>query len=267
MVLGLIVLSFWLSAAGALWWLVRKEWVGTWRGHRITVRNHMLLEQLYIDDDLVASTPAGPRASSVLTGTIDDRGQPIPVMATLVVGLGRLDVQLIVNGEVVPTISGRIGALEAKATPTPIEATPDPSDPRWTAASKLLDSIKSHDAAPDLTALCDQVQARIRQVLLDIEALDQDAEAHRQLTVTEHEAESRPTLDAVRDAKEAQLRQLLAAVQKLHLAILAGEPSGDAASLAAKLSARVEVESARPESDERKAKARAAQRAGQAQRR
>jgi hypothetical protein len=259
--LGLVLLLFWLPAAMGMWWLVRKEWMGTWRGHRITVRNHLLTEQLFIDDRLVASTPAGPRAGSVLTGSIDDRGQHIPVMATLVVGLGRLDVQLIVNGEVVPTITGRIGALESEVPRALIEAGPEPSDPRWNAAMKLLDSIRAQDAAPDLAALCLQVQSQLRQILLDIEALDQDAEAHRQLAAPDGQAGSKPTLEAVRHAKEAQLRALLAAVQKLHLAILSGKPSGEATSLAAKLSARVEVETTRPETEAKRAGAQAIDRA------
>jgi hypothetical protein len=256
-----LLLLLWFSMVGVVVSLIRKEWVGTWRGHRIAVRNYLLTEQLFIDDQVVASTPFGPRAGSVLTGSVDDHGQRVPVMASLTVGLGRLDVQLIVDGEIVPTTSGRIGALEAKVAPALIESAAEPTAPQWSAASKLLDSIRSHEAAPDLVALCDQVQAQLRQILLDIEDLDQDKEAHRLLATPDHDAGSEPTLDTVRASKEAQLRELLAAVQRLHLVILAGESSSDAASLAARLSARAEVEATTPDSEEKKAKTRAAQQA------
>ncbi len=252
----LLLITVWLAAAATVHHLVRKEWQATWQGHRIAVRNYMLTEQLLIDGQLVASTTAGPRGGSTLTGAIEHEGESIPVMASINVGLGRLDLQLFVDGRAIPTTSGRIGALEVTAAPPSIEAAPDPRDARWAAVRELLATIRAHRPPEEVAALCEQAEAELRQLLLDIETLEHDAEAHRLLGEPEQPPDE--TLAALCAAKEAEARALFAAVQKLHRSVLAGDSDTQAATLAARLTARAEVEAAASPVSDKAARTRAA---------
>ncbi len=262
---GLILaLLLWFAMAAIITSTVRKEWLGTWQGHSILVRNYLLTEQLFIDGKLVASTPPGPRGGSQLTGSIHTTQGEVPVLATLTVGLGRLDVQLFVDGKVIATTKGKLGTLGAAGDAVPAirsAAGAVPVDVRWDAINKLLTSIRMHPDQPDLHALCDQTSDRLREILLDMENLNEAADAHRVLGGAEHTENTMEEIERAYEDQEAQARELVAAVQSLHLSLLKGSQGDEVhgKDLLQRLSAQVETEDAVGSARSRAARESAAQ--------
>jgi hypothetical protein len=114
----------------------------------------------------------------------------------------------------------------------------EPADPRWNAASNLLNDIRA--ANPEAKVAADHAQARLRTLLDAVEQLSRARDAHALLD--EADGEGIAGLGEVKEEHEHQIRALVRAIQRLHIATLRGAGPGPAVrELVSRLSAEAEV--------------------------
>ena len=246
--IALLLALLCIGGMGAMLSAARLEWRGTWHGHEVIVRNYLTNEQLYIDGKLVAeSKSAGLAFSATLPSVIDDNGRAVPVLATIhPANLGlSIGAQLFVDGEAValeraPVESFDLGRPEATtdAAGAPVAAAAAPRDTRWAAVQHLLSDIRARGT--DTDGVIEQVESQLRSLLAEITALAEQREIHRALD-EEFGGDGVAGLEVIRSQREEQARQLIAAVQQLHLAVLQGQHDVETDALRA-LHARLSVE-------------------------
>jgi len=240
----LVLLSVCFGALLAV--AAQQEWVGTWRGHQIVLRNYLTKEELYIDGELIDRKRSALSFSSRLTATVSDAGRTVPVLATIHpsgFGYMRIDAQLFVNGESVALQRVPLGTFETDSTAA---VTEEPHDSRWSAVQMLLSDMRSRSS--DIVPIINQAEGQLREVLNSIAQLSDQLEAHRELDSASGESGATGLL-AIREEREEEARALLAAIQKLHLSTLQGQniDSSDALNdLRSRLEAEVEVRSNDP---------------------
>jgi len=215
----------------------RRDWCGSWRGHDIVVRNHLFSEILFIDGERVAEHGNGVNLSVTLSGEITESGVEVPVHVRI--GPTRfymgVSVEVFVDGESIGLRQGPIGSFDNERPASAIRA---PADPRWNAASNLLDAVR--EASPESRVAADQAQMRLRALLEAVEKLSSAHDAHAVLD--DSDGEGRAGLAEVKEEYENQIRALVRAIQRLHIATLRGtEPADAVQGLVSRLSAEAEV--------------------------
>jgi hypothetical protein len=222
-------------------WAARIEWRGTWRGHVIVIRNTTLSETLFIDGQQATSGEGRLKLSETLTGVLHDGPDRVPVLAIIEpanLGLS-IGARLFVGGEEVPLERGGIGAFTSGRTSAPIELGERvPTDPRWRAMLALVTAIR-RSGGEAVADVCDQATAHVRALLLDIEDLREAEEAHSLLDG--ETGQGRQEAAAIREQREAAVKELFRAIQALHLQTTAGPGPMDVSDLLARLQGEAEV--------------------------
>jgi hypothetical protein len=231
-----------LALMGALlMWAARIEWRGTWRGHVIVIRNTTLSETLFIDGRQVRTGQGRIKLSEALTGVIQEGPDQVPVLALIEpanLGLS-IGARLFVAGEEVQLERGGVGSFTSDRAPiqTPLGERL-PADPRWRAMLALVSAIR-RSGGEAVADVCDQATAQVRALLLDIEDLREAEEAHKLLDGETGRGWQQAA--AIRDQREAAVKELFRAIQALHLQTTAGPGPMDVSDLLARLQGEAEV--------------------------
>lgn len=222
MVVALLVLA---TVAGlglgalALGDRVRAEWTCEWRGRSIRLVARQNTHSLYVDGKQVAQKTTLTGAGTTLSWTIEARGSPVVLSATVVYMDGDRPVgRIFADGE-------RIGGTDGEGFPPAVgvgAASPEPIDGRWSAARVLLADLRAaRDSRHGEAA--QRLEAGLRDVLGSLDRLVAAQEAHRAL------GGDHAGVATARARLEGQAGELLEALREFHLHALAdsGAPSLD----------------------------------------
>lgn len=222
----------------------QQEWVGSWHGHQLVVKNFLSREELYIDGALVSKERSMLSLASRLTSAINDGGREVPVLVTVHPSgpaYLRIDAQLFVDGESIALQRVPLGTFVQDST-LDRDATPavaaEPQDSRWGAVQMLLSDMRSRSS--DLEPIIGQAESQLRELLNTISTLTDQLEAHRELDIASGETGAAGLL-AIRSEREEQARALIAAIQQLHLSVLQ-EQKLDHSDALVDLRSRLEIE-------------------------
>lgn len=261
-----------LGLALGLHWAVKRDWSVESHGRKITVKNRVFSEQVWIDGVRVPVAVSHPSLTqAVVSCRFEGRDGRMHQLMTSVQSTGGvfgISGHVFVDGSYL----GGDPLTDGVSPPTPdgIEgAPPEPDDARWAAARQLVGGISTH-GGQDAREAATRIQAAIRLALEDLAHLDEVADAHRTVAeVAGDDADER--LKAVSALQEERVRVLLSTLSDLHLATLARtgttgteEAVARATDVLSKLSADAEVDRAVKERAEkvRQIQARARERAG-----
>jgi hypothetical protein len=204
----LLLVSVIAAAIGGVGGLLFAVPFGRWRltyaGHQLEVANYGLRERLLLDGEVVQNSKVGGDGFTYAEhACVLPDGRRLDVEIRSQNGLTMYCV-VRTEGQVLLDSRGPRAAL-----PQPV--TPEPADPRWSAAKVLLGQIAQSDD-DRVRAAGSGLGVSLRTALLRLDGARESIEAHRALGSGDVAAER------ITARREAEVSQLLGALQELHLA-------------------------------------------------
>lgn len=209
-------------------WFSHRQWVAIWRGHRIRVRMHRAKIFVELDDKEIFVQKNGlVKKNYEQEWEHPALGSTNILIEKVTKGSDGIDLNMCIGDEIIPlteikrTWYGKINPQDAQTywerlLPAQIESL---GDPRWIAASKILNLVRQSSASTDIVRQnANTLQKELRRCFETKQRLGTE-----DLSLLG----SDERLEKVQNKIEENIEQALEAVKSLHMAVVSIEAHAD----------------------------------------